>query len=133
MQKLHLAEKKEWIIPADPKYFDLEKAFAESDTIIWKQSSKVCVGDIIYLYVAAPFSAILYQCEAVEVDIPYEYDDGNVHMNHVMRIRLLHRLGQDQMTRERLKDYGVYAVRGPRSVPAALRDELKIMTENENP
>lgn len=128
LRKSHLAEKKEWLIPANPKYFDLEEAFAESNTIIWKQSSNISVGDIIYIYMAAPVSAILYKCEAVEVDIPYEYDDGNVHMNRIMRIRLLYRFGRDQMTCHRLKDYGVYAVRGPRSVPPALHDELEVMS-----
>ena len=55
-----------WLIPANPKYYDVEAAFAAQDTIRWKQSSRVAVGDTIYLYVAAPVSAILYQCKAVE-------------------------------------------------------------------
>lgn len=127
LAKMCLDEKKEWLIPANPKYFDLEEAFAQSDTISWKQSSNISAGDIIYIYMAAPVSAILYKCEAVEVDIPYDYDDGNVHMNRIMNIRLLHRFNREQMTRERLKEYGVYAVRGPRSVPPALREELEVM------
>ena len=49
-----------WLIPANPKYYDVEAAFAAQDTIRWKQSSRVAVGDTIYLYVAAPVSAILY-------------------------------------------------------------------------
>ena len=77
---------------------------------------------------AAPVSAILYKCEAVEVDIPYDYEDENVHMSRVMKIRLLHRFNRDQMTRDRMKEYGVYAVRGPRSVPPALQEELEVMS-----
>ena len=128
LAKLCLAKKKEWLIPANPKYFDLEEAFAKSDTISWKQSSNISAGDIIYIYMAAPVSAILYKCEAVEVDIPYDYEDENVHMSRVMKIRLLHRFNRDQMTRDRMKEYGVYAVRGPRSVPPALQEELEVMS-----
>ena len=128
LAKLHYIVKKEWIIPANPKYFDLEAAFAKSDTISWKQSSNISVGDIIYIYMAGPVSAILYKCEAVEVNLPYDYDDGNVHMSRIMNIRLLHRFRREQMTRDRLKEYGVYAVRGPRGVPPALREELEVMS-----
>lgn len=83
----------EWIVPVNPKFFDLPKAFAQSEEIIWKQSSHIAVGDRVYLYVAAPVSAVLYRCVATEVDIPYPYDDGNVHMSHVMRLKRLEQYG----------------------------------------
>lgn len=60
----------EWIVPANPKYYDLQKAFSENEEIIWKQSSNIAVGDVVCLYVAAPVSAVLYRCEATEVNIP---------------------------------------------------------------
>lgn len=118
---------REWIVPANPKYFDLEEAFAESDTILWKQSSNIIVGDIIYLYVTAPVSAIQYKCRAVEVDVPYEYDDGNVHMNRVMKIQLLHKFQKGQLDFKKLNEFGVLAVRGPRSVPNSLHYEIKAL------
>lgn len=119
--KLQRTENREWIVPANPEYYDLEKAFSESDIILWKQSNHIIVGDTIYLYVAAPISAILYKCQAVEVDIPYQYYDTKVHMSRVMKIKLLHTFGQEQFNFETLKEYGIYAVRGPRSVPDSLR------------
>ena len=121
----------EWIVPANPKYFDLEKAFTESETILWKQSSNIIVGDIIYLYIAAPVSAIRYKCKAVEVDIPYRYDDGNVSMSRVMKIQLIHRFYNDQLNFSTLKEHGVYAIRGPRSVPNSLRHEINILCGEE--
>lgn len=115
---------REWIVPANPKYFDLEKAFAESEIILWKQSSSISVGDIVYLYVAAPVSAILYQCKAVEVDIPTQYDDGKVRMNRMMKIQLLHRFPKDQLNFKKLNAHGVFAVRGPRHLPNSLLHEI---------
>ena len=43
-----------WLVPVNPKYYDIEKAFTESDEILWKQSNSVIVGDTIYLYLAVP-------------------------------------------------------------------------------
>ena len=114
--------KGEWIIPANPKYYDIINAFNETDTIVWKQSNNIWAHDIVYLYVAAPISAILYKCEVLEVDIPYKYSDKNVSMEKVMKIKLLKRYEQDKFTFEKLNEYGIKAIRGPRG----LTDELSM-------
>lgn len=124
-QKMKVHKKRDWIIPANPKYYDLEKAFSENETILWKQSSHVCVGDLVYLYIASPVSAIRYKCQAVEVDIPYQYDDGKVHMNHVMKLKCLEQYEQSLLTLDKLKEHGVYAVRGPRNMPDSLLHEIE--------
>lgn len=125
LSEINRADKREWLVPANPKYYDIEKAFAENDTIMWKQSSNISVGDIIYIYMAAPFSAIRYKCVAEEVNIPYKYDDGNVSMRYVMKIRLLHRFDDGQLNFAELKELGVRAVRGPRSVPYSLHRRIE--------
>ena len=116
---------REWLVPANPKYYDIEAAFRENRVIDWKQSSAVRVGDTVYLYVAAPVSAILYRCRAVEVDIPYRYADENVRMTKLMRIEKLEEYDRGRFTFEVLKRHGVFAVRGPRSVPERLSEALK--------
>lgn len=120
-----LPGRQEWIVPANPKFFDLPKAFAESEEIIWKQSNHIAVGDIVYLYVTAPVSAVLYRCEATEVDIPYRYDDGNVHMSRVMRLKKLEQYMPSFLPFEKLKSYGIGSVRGPRRVPHSLICDLE--------
>lgn len=119
-----LTAAREWIVPANPKYYDIEKAFAEHETILWKQSSGVAAGDTVYVYVAAPVSAILYKCTAVEVDIPHRYADQNISMSRGMKIKLLHEFDREQLCLEKLKEHGVRAVRGPRGVPGSLSREL---------
>ena len=59
-----------WIIPANPYYYDIVSAFRQTDVVEWKQAGHIEEGDTVYMYMAAPYSAILYRCEAVEVDIP---------------------------------------------------------------
>ena len=118
---------KEWIIPANPKYYDIEHAFDNEDIIDWKQSSSIKVGDTVFMYVAAPISAILYKCKVVEADIPYDYQDKNLTINTLMKIKLLQKYDSKQFTFDKLKkDYGIYAVRGPRGVPNSLSHELNL-------
>lgn len=117
----------EWIIPANPKFFDIEAALSEAKEgiFIWKQSNNICVGDKIYIYVAAPISAIKYKCKAVEVNIPYKYSDKNVTINQVMRLQLLERYDKFKIDFAMLKEYGVGAVRGPRSMPNSLKCKIE--------
>lgn len=117
----------EWIIPANPKFYNIETALGEGKdgTFIWKQSNNICVGDKVYLYVAAPVSAIKYKCKAVEVNIPYKYSDENIHMNRAMRLQLLKRYEKIKIDIAMMKEYGVAAVRGPRSMPNRLKCRIE--------
>lgn len=114
----------EWIVPANPKFYDIEKAISEAlsgdKTFLWKQAGKAAAGDTVYLYVAAPVSAIVCKCEAVEVNIPYNYSDDNLSMSRVMKLKILTRYDKEPISFAMLKEYGVTAVRGPRSIPKEL-------------
>ncbi len=116
--------KGEWIVPANPKYYDIVNAFNDTDTIIWKQSNNILVGDTVYLYVAEPISAIIYKCEVLEVDIPYEYEDKNLSMKKVMKIKLLKRYEKDKFTFKKLNEYGIKAIRGARGLTKKLSEKL---------
>ncbi len=124
---------REWLVPANPKFYDIEAAFRESRVIDWKQSTDVHVGDTVYLYVAAPVSAILYRCRALEVNIPYRYADENVRMTKLMRLERLEEYDRDRFSFEVLKTHGVRAVRGPRSVPESLSEALRSPSAKEKP
>jgi len=115
---------KKWIVPANPKYFDIIQAFEENDEIIWKQSSNIKKGDIAFMYVASPISAILYKCKVTEGNIPYEYEDKNLRINKVMKIKLLKKYDKDFMTFDKLNNYGITAIRGQRSCPEDLYQAL---------
>ena len=118
---------KEWLIPANPKYYDIAAAFDKADIIEWKQGAGIRKGDTVYMYVAAPVSAIMYRCRVAETDIPYEYDNGSVRMKALMKIELERRYPPDRFTFDILgREYGVYAVRGPRGLPHGLSEALKL-------
>jgi len=118
---------KDWIVPANPKYYDIEHAFDREREIIWKQGSGIRKGDTVYMYVAAPVSAILYRCSVTETDIPFRFRTDGIQMRAVMRIRLEKRYSPDRFTFRLLgEDYGIRAVRGPRGVPEMLRQALEM-------
>ena len=124
-QKKKMRPPKEWIIPANPKYYDIQGAFAQADEINWKQGAGIKKGDTVYMNGAVPVSAVLYKCEVTETDIPFHLEERAVHITHLMKIRLLKTYPPDQFTFDILgKEYSIYAVRGPRGIPAKLSEAL---------
>lgn len=119
----------DWLIPANPRFYDIDAGFADSadGTILWKQTTNVRVGDRVYIYVAAPVSAILYKCEVSEVNVPYEYADGNVSMSRCMRLRLSERYDGVKIGRDIMQKHDVHAVRGARTMPKSLIEEIEMM------
>ncbi|HCT92607.1 MAG TPA: MmcQ protein, partial [Lachnospiraceae bacterium] len=125
-KKKKIRPPKEWLIPANPKYYDIEHAFDDAEEIDWKQGNGIKTGDTVFMYAAAPVSAILYKCKVTETDIPYTYADQNLSITALMKIKLLKRYKPDRFTFETLKkEYGIYAVRGPRGIPNSLSAALK--------
>ena len=117
---------KEWIIPANPKYYDIMHAFDHTDTIDWKQGAGIKKGDTVFMYVGAPVSAVMYKCKVIETDIPYNLEHEHITIKALMKIKLQKRYAQDRFTFENLKlKYGIYAVRGPRGIPYSLSEALK--------
>jgi len=122
-KKEKLRPPKNWIVPANPKYYDILHAFDTTDEIEWKQGAGIKKGDTVFLYVGAPVSAILYKCKVIETDIPYHHQDENLTITALMKIHLLKRFSPDRFPFAVLKEeYGIYAVRGPRGIPNSLSE-----------
>lgn len=115
---------KNWLIPANPKYFDIMHAFDHQDQIIWKQSTNIHTADTVFLYVAAPISSIIYKCRVLETEIPYQYNSKKVNMSRVMKIKLIKQYPAGKFSFTYLKAHGIKAIRGPRHVPNSLLNEL---------
>lgn len=125
-KKQKFRQPKEWIIPANPKYYDIEHAFDHTDEIDWKQGAGIIKGDTVFMYVGAPVSAVLFKCKVTETDIPYSYEDRNLTIKALMKIKLIKRYKPEKFTFDVLKkEYGIYAVRGPRGIPNSLSSALR--------
>jgi len=116
-------EKKTWIIPANATYFDVEEYIDTDDIFLWKQSGKVHVGDIVYIYFSAPYSCIMYKTEAIEVNRPYIYNNKKQGMT--MNLKKLKKFTRGKWSFSKLNTYGVKAVRGPRGIPEKLIEDIE--------
>ena len=61
----------EWVIPCNPKQYDIIGAFSEFDRIEWKQANHFEIGDHIYIYVSGKgHGKIEYLCVVNRMNIP---------------------------------------------------------------
>ena len=58
-----------WIIPCNPKYYDIVAAFDNLDVIEWSQSTNTTVGDTVYIYVGEKYKSIMFKCEVIGADL----------------------------------------------------------------
>lgn len=123
--------RREWIVPANARYFNIKTAFDSTDEVLWKQGRGIAAGDIIYLYDTAPISAILYKCEAAEINIPLDPPDEELNISRLMKLRLLHRFDPSELNLPRLRELGVTAIRGPRGVTNGLHCEIEAILERD--
>ena len=104
--------KKEWIIPANPKYYDIVNSFNDKDTITWRKSHNFMINDIVYIYITEPYAYIMFKCVVISLD------------ENIMTLKLLKRYNDNEFTFERLKSCGVKSVRSPRGITSKLSEEL---------
>ncbi|MCA0174554.1 HNH endonuclease [Bacillus sp. RAR_GA_16] len=55
-----------WLVPANPREFDLESAFSLYETLEWKRSFNYENGDILYFYVSGNVRRVRYKVEVIE-------------------------------------------------------------------
>ena len=128
-KQLGIARYTEWIVPANPKYYDVEKDLREGGEIYWKQSNNIALDDIVYMYVTEPTGAIRYKCVVLEVNIPYHQKrTDDLQVKRVMKIRCLKEYDKSLIPRAKMAQFGVTAVRGPRHMPYALKQEIALLT-----
>ncbi len=114
-----------WVIPANPKYYDIDHAFMVSDKLYWHASKKMKIGDTVYIYYGSPYSQIRYCCKIIETDVHFDIDD-----RLYMRIEKICRYEEDLLNRALLERFNVRSIRSARSVPKELVDEInRIYTE----
>ena len=105
-----------WIIPCNVKYYDVFSAFNRLKKLNWKQSTRIEIGDIVYIYVGKPYSSILYKCKVNKVNLPSpEIDDNEFnrddepygHYGNYMELELMDTYASTLYTLDKLKEYGL--------------------------
>ena len=128
---------KEWIITSNLNRFDVIGAFNKFNKINREQKINVEPGDIVFIYISEPVSAIKYKCVVTKVDLPHptvdnsEFKvDGIAHENvgKYMELQLLERLDNPALAYDKLKENGLNAVQGPSKVTTQLSNYIQNMT-----
>ena len=123
-----------WVIPCNPKYYDILAAFHDLDVIEWTQSTRTSVGDTVYIYVGGKFRAIMYKCEVIAADLygnrtdedyPYYIDLAKDPDACYMKLRLLEQYTPDRYPLKELKENGLKNVQGRSKVTVQLMKYLK--------
>ena len=107
-----------WVIPANPNYFDVISYIESLEVFSWKQPKNISLDDIVYIYLGSPYSAILYKCQVIELDLYNEPEKPT------MNLKLLKKYDPKAYTFHHLKEYGLNSVRSARRLPEKLAQEL---------
>ena len=138
-----------WIIPCNPKFYDVFGAFRELQTIDWRQYlSKVEIGDTVFIYTGRPIMAITHKCRVVEVNTPCEYvDDGDIRFNLVqdnewdslrpgekyMRLELIKEYDSSALSYSKLIEYGLLgSIQGQQRVRPEIQAAIDSVEEEAN-
>ena len=116
-------EIRKWMIPANPKYFDIAECLNKHRSVYWRQHFNFQTGDIVYIYVSSPDSAVKFKCIVEGHDLPLptdkefefelayyanpnDYENSKKH-NRWMKLKLLSSINSDKLTMIHLLENGM--------------------------
>lgn len=103
-----------WVIPCNPKLYDIVGAFEKLDTIEWSQTNNTSVGDTVYIYVGGDYKSIMYKCEVLETelygnrsadDIEFYKDMTEKSNIRYMRLRLIEKYDKARFPLKELREH----------------------------
>ncbi len=108
----NLAES-DWLIPANPKYFDVVEAFKQSSSLTWPARKRMKVNDNVYIYYSAPYSSIVLKAIVTNVD-----------EDKYTTIELVEFYDKDRYLLKELKEHGINTVRFMTRIPKSVKEYL---------
>lgn len=111
-----------WLIPCNPKFYDIVGAFDKCETIDWNQAHNATIGDIIYIYVGEQYKSIMYKTEVIATDLDATVassDDREFYRNWekrcdvpYMRLKLIEKYPKNMFPLQELREQGLTSVQG---------------------
>lgn len=122
-----------WVIPCNPKYYDIVGAFNKLDTIEWSQSTNMAVGDTVYIYVGGDYKSIMFKCEVLQTelygnrssdDLEFYKEMSEKPDDRYMRLKLIEKYDKDKFPLNELRENGLTSVQGRSKVTPQLLSYL---------
>ncbi len=108
-----------YIVPSNINMFDVVSYVEKNKTFVWyKQPKDVKPGDIVFVYVGAPYSQIMYKCEVVRANL-------RIYSERDMELKLIKKFKDGEYPYSFLKEQGASFIRTPRSLPERVAKLIK--------
>lgn len=129
-----------WIIPCNIKKFNVIEHFKNNDEVVWKNSFTIRTGDIVYIYLGAPYSEIRYRCVVVSDTVSEEILQKNEYAiqsrlsnnyfskkTKYIQLKLEHEFSEGFLKLEKLKMHGL----GQVQIQARVNRNLRMYIEDK--
>lgn len=118
---LPCSEAKTWMIPANPRYFNIDECLKKYGEIFWRQHYNFQTGDTIYIYISSPDSMVKYKTLVTAHDLPFgmemeqdkefyvnpqDFETSRNH-NRFMKLKVVDKTSSDKMTMVHLQEHGM--------------------------
>ena len=134
-KQLSVSANTSWIFPCNLNDYDIHGAIADLESIDWRTNNyKVQTGDIIYLYISAPESAIKYKCRVIEANKQYSTVDDTAYggnpagtVGQWAEIKCIFKFPEPGVTLAEMRKNGIKqnnSMQGANKVPEALAQLL---------
>lgn len=121
---------KYWAVSSNIKEYNVREAFKKLSVIDWKQSNNIKsaqAGDIVFIYLTAPLSAIMFKCVIQTVNKPISTIEDEefvingknfVNYGRYMELKLLKSIPHSEaLTLKKLNENGINGnIQGPRTL-----------------
>ena len=108
-----------YIVPSNISIFDVISYVENNKKFVWyKQPKDIKIGDIVFIYVGAPYSQILYKCEVTKTDL-------KIYSNRDMELKLVKKYKNNEYPYSFLKEHECSFIRTPRSIPESVAKLIK--------
>lgn len=108
-----------YIVPSNISMFDVISYVEKNKKFVWyKQPKDVKAGDIVFIYVGAPYSQILYKCEVTRANL-------KIYSNRDMELKLIKKFKNNEYPYSFLKEHECSFIRTPRSIPEKVAKLIK--------
>lgn len=129
-----------WVIPCNPKIYDVVGAFSKFSEIEWTQTTNTNVGDTVFIYVSGKYQSIMFKTSVISVDnygkgsmSDFEFfaDKSSVGKERkYMVLRLLESYESGRFPLNELKEFGLTSVQGKTRATSELNEYLNSKLQN---
>ena len=105
-----------WFLPTNPRMFDIIYYMNHHKIVTWDKALGVLPNDFIYIYVGAPYSAILYKCKVIKAEPNPATKKKDITME------VIEKYDKEKYPMKLLKEHGLKTVRWAHSLPDELYD-----------